>query len=169
MEAGHSTAPRTVKRKIYGFQKNSRRSILSLLEGGGEKRRRALARKRAERRERERREKGNGREARRKVRRGENKRRERPRLLERAYSRGCPLRRGGNGFLGFSGPAKIDAGLRLRPWTVLSTDGRTSNDERPAVATLVSLRDPLTLISTVHGWDGLAGSIGDSIDADTRR
>lgn len=33
MEAGHSTAPRTVKRKIYGFQKNSLRSIL---EGGGE-------------------------------------------------------------------------------------------------------------------------------------
>lgn len=36
MEAGHSTAPRTVKRKIYGFQKNSLRSIL---EGGGEERR----------------------------------------------------------------------------------------------------------------------------------
>lgn len=27
MEAGHSTAPRTVKRKIYGFRRNSRRSI----------------------------------------------------------------------------------------------------------------------------------------------
>lgn len=74
MEAGHSTAPRTVKRKIYGFQKNSLRSIL---EGGGEERR-ERKKDTLEQRKESVQGRGSGCEKVQRKRERENKRRERP-------------------------------------------------------------------------------------------